>query len=140
MLHWCTKHGEVPVPYSVSQSVFDCVNNLTHLTAKIRCVYIICPDYLNKVHLAYLDGDDFTLVSDYVSTSSDSNRKNTLISILGSIKGSEIADNHLFLIDKEKDKINDRFFLKKMERRMKAICPECLQERFKDALFTSAEN
>jgi hypothetical protein len=127
MLHWCTKHGEVPIPYCVSQSIFDYVENSTYLATQIHCVYIICPDYLNKIHLFYLDEDDFSLVSDYVETFSDNNRRNTLISILGSIKGSEIADNHLFLMDREKDKMNDRIFLKKIEHRMKAICPECLQ-------------
>jgi hypothetical protein len=135
MLHTCTRHGQIPTPIGVSQSIFDHVENSNCPSGRIYRVYFIYPDYTNKIAAVYLDEADFSRISDYVNTLMDSGRKDTLLSILDPGSGREIVDD-LFLIDrdKEKKKINDRLFLKKMERRMKAICPECLQERLGDRL------
>ena len=129
MLFRCTKHGEIPIPYGVSQSIFDHVKNSASLAGQIHCMYIICPDYENKAQLSYLDEDDFSLASDYVSTLFSEERKNMLISILGTVKGCEIADNYLFLIGKGNGRLNDCAFLRKVVLRTKPICPKCLQEK-----------
>ncbi|MCL2714404.1 MAG: hypothetical protein FWD68_07445 [Alphaproteobacteria bacterium] len=89
-------------------------------------MYVVYPACLNRWSIFHLDDEDFSLVMRYIESVPNVSGNEMLTSVVG---GGELVPNHPFLADRDKAKgrLNDRLFLKKMERRTELICPDCVQ-------------
>jgi hypothetical protein len=126
MLLFCNKHGEAWSSTSTSQSIAEYVDGTTPLLSEINYIYSVHPELQNKIQIHYLDEDDFSFVADYVSTFSENERQNMLISILGCEAGRKVAENTLFLIDRKRGGgMYDRIILRKLVNRLKEVCTDC---------------